>query len=1108
MHAWHFGINFVTLTPLTHSKPKIVATNNNTNTGLNVYRASAGSGKTFQLTLQYVVQLLRGASHAQILAVTFTNDATAEMKGRILAALYGLAHELKDADGYKNELLKMPDFIGKAADIQTQAQAALTAILHDYGHFGVGTIDSFLQRVLRNLAHELGVGSHFNIDLDTDSAIRDAVKALIDKAAQDAQLMKRITDFVGDEMDEGRRFDISDKLETFGKMLFNEAYQQNAAKLHQQFDNNPNLLNASKQQCWKIREIFESRLNEIAEHFFKFLEQHNIDVQDLSYKTNNGGYSYFSKIRNKTYGDAMGKRTTDCLTKTSAWISKPTPAQEKIITNNLIPLLQEVEDYRNQRDAQGITELEKYHSACLLLGNLHQLGLLKSLFDIVSTQNAENNRFMLADTAYLLSGMLGNDDASFVYERIGTTTEHVMIDEFQDTSRLQWQNFKTLLQESTARGKFSMIVGDVKQSIYRWRNGDWSILNDFDRQGMPFANITLGTNHRSHRDIVAFNNDIFPKMVAAVNTRFNNEFNCQGKETSFSKAYKDVCQDIKKADEPGYVSVDFCEKMQRGSKDPDPHLVLLIEKLQHLQQGGVKPESVCLLCRSNQEIRDTAEYLRQHRNDTELTALRDNGYMNVISDEAFRLSASPALQLVVTAMRMVAANETNAPAYAKSVALQHHANKDVDAKLNDPNLLDKLLPEALRSTNLPKLRMLSLYELTHVIVRSLNLDNSGHDNFLLAFFDGIAAHTQQHASNLTDFIDYWDEQLSTQSVTTANVKGMRITTVHKSKGLEFHTVILPFCDWDMAPKSSPFRTNIVWCTADDGKSTPPFDIAFMPIEYKSAMGQSVFAGAYQKETEMLLMDNLNALYVAFTRPKCNLIIIAEKSPQKPDSALRANILLHGALDLQDHQDHYERGTLVPTTAESIERTDNVFDEKAITTTCEVQLTLHNETRTTSFNASAGALRLANGKTEDYVDEEARMEGVRLHTILAHIHTAVDVDAAVDALVQQGTLEQMKADAYKQKVHGYVAQRPEWFDDRYQTLNECTILTQDGQHRPDRVICAKDTTIVIDYKFGRRHNAHCQQVAVYMTLLRQMGYPDVQGYVWYMNNNMEVVPVTA
>ena len=531
-----------------------------------VYKASAGSGKTFTLAVEYIKHLIiNPRAYRQILAVTFTNKATAEMKERILTQLYGIWKGAPSSEAYleriKNYKLKIKEEGGDGltdGEIRQRAGMALQYMLHDYSRFRVETIDSFFQSVMRNLARELELSPNLNIELNNSEVLSDAVDSLIEKLTPTSPVLAWLLDYIDERIRDDKRWNVSNEVKSFGRNIFDESYIERGEKLRQCL-RTPNTLKLYRDV---LRDMETEALEQMKSFYDQFegeLEGHALTPEDLKGGARGIG-SYFRKLRDGRLSDkdVLNATLQNSLADAKNWATKTSSRKDDIIClakTSLIPLLQEAERMRPQRN-------RTLNSCRLSLQHLNKLQLLNHIDEEVRTLNREHNRFLLSDTNALLHKLVREGDSSFVFEKIGANIRNVMIDEFQDTSRMQWDNFRLLLLEGLSQGADSLIVGDVKQSIYRWRNGDWGILNslgnkELNLNSFPVRVETLKTNRRSETNIIRFNNQVFTAAIDYLNALHLNEL----KEDCLplKRAYADVVQESPKSTEYGYVKATFLE---------------------------------------------------------------------------------------------------------------------------------------------------------------------------------------------------------------------------------------------------------------------------------------------------------------------------------------------------------------------------------------------------------------------------------------------------------------------------------------------------------------------------------------------------------------------
>ena len=599
---------------------------------LQVYKASAGSGKTFTLAVEYIKHLIRNPyAYRHILAVTFTNKATTEMKERILGQLHGI--QIGD-EGSKPYLDKLVDELAMPIDeIRSRAGKALTLLIHDYSRFRVETIDSFFQSVMRNLARELELGANLNIDLDNSNALSEAVDSMIEKLDRNSPVLYWLLDYIEERIQDDKGWKVANEIKDFGKNIFKEEYIEKGQELRKTLEDKDAVRNYRK-MLKAIEEEALEQMKSFADQFFGILETNELYVDDFSYKKD-GVAGYFIKLQKGNTEDKIkGSRVLGCMEDASKWVGKTHKRKNEIIAlaeSELIPLLKTAEEFRSKNN-------RIINSCQLSLRYANNIQLLNIIDQEVRTLNQEKNRFLLADTNALLHNIVREGDPSFVFEKIGSNIKNVMIDEFQDTSRMQWGNFKLLLKEGLSQGADSLIVGDVKQSIYRWRSGDWTILNGLkDHIGpFPITEKTLNTNRRSEARIIQFNNEIFPSACQYLNGIYKQE---QGKDCEeLLHAYKDVKQEIARKEEKGSVKLTFLKTKEDISYQEDT-LEHLAEEVKHMVEQGVKVNDMAILVRKNGVIPVVADYFDKY------TPYR------VVSDEAFRLDASLAINMLMDALR-------------------------------------------------------------------------------------------------------------------------------------------------------------------------------------------------------------------------------------------------------------------------------------------------------------------------------------------------------------------------------------------------------------------------------------------------------------------------
>ena len=1066
-----------------------------------VYKASAGSGKTFTLAVQYIRQLIEDPySYRRILAVTFTNKATTEMKERILSQLYGIATSLKSSDGYLKEIMKTSN---KSVDeIRKAADTALKNIIHDYSRFRIETIDSFFQSVMRNLARELELGANMTIELNNGDVLSDAVDSMIEKLDRMSPTLYWLLEYIEERIADDKRWNVSSEIKGFGRNIFDEAYIEKGVALREKLKDTK-FIPQYRKKLQEKRESILDTMRGFSEHFQEILNANGLTPTDLKNGARGIG-SYFNKIASgKLSNDVRNSTVEKCLEGAENWTTKTSPHKDTIISLANQVLIQVLNDAESTRMSSN----KVLNSCDMSLRYLNNLQLLMRIDSEVREQNLNHNRFLLSDTNALLHSIIREGDASFVYEKIGTTIDTVMIDEFQDTSRMQWENFHLLLEESLAQKEGSMIVGDIKQSIYRWRNGDWKILAGLDKdRSFRLNSKTLDTNWRSEANIIAFNNDIFTSACKVLNERYKAD---EGEDcTQLLDAYSDVRQKTSKDTKEGYIKLSFLKNSEEHPYT-DTTMELLAEEVDSLVKKGVRVNDIAILVRKNKSIPAIADYFDK------------NTPYRVVSDEAFRLDASLAVCMLIDGLRYISEPTDRIACARLAVAYQKEIlKKDVDYNTVLLNSVEDYLPAEFRLM-LPEMSLMPLYELLEKLFVIFRMDMiEEQDAYLCAFYDAVTEYMQNNSSELTSFLTYWNDTLYAKTIPSGEISGIRILSIHKSKGLEYHTVLLPFCDWKM--ENETFN-HMLWCRINeaDADKEPFCELDLTPVNYSSAMAESYFSDSYREERLQLWVDNLNLLYVAFTRACKNLIVWC-KDEQKDtvSKLLRESIdcmkeikmtCNMPELDEEDEENKeendepivYEYGEICISGEKK--KSDSTNRLVAIPDAVNVKIeSLETEIDFKQSNRSADFIRGDEDEEENLRSQYIR-QGQLLHTLFASIDTKEDLTAAIERLLFEGVIES----AEKAQEIYEIAEKAlnldevkDWYSGEWTLYNECSIIYNDEQgkmqtRRPDRVMMKGKEVIVVDFKFGKKKPEYSTQVREYMSLLSEMGYTDIKGYIWYV-----------
>lgn len=1048
---------------------------------LTVYKASAGSGKTFTLAVEYIKLLVADpTAYRQTLAVTFTNKATEEMKTRILSELYGIWKQLPSGENYTNAVREQLD--KPLQTVSEQAGKALKNLLHDYSYFRVETIDSFFQSVLRNLARELGLTANLRVDLNDYQVEEEAVDTLIDNLKSSDPLLLWLMNYITDNINDDKSWNVIWQIKKFGQNIFRDFYKRHADQLRHLSDPNNTFFENYTKQLKKLQKEALDKTRGIAATFFATISKYGLDEGNFL-NGKSGVYGYFLKLQNDIIDDSIvGKRVSNAMYSPDKWGKKADPMHttvEKIAREELMGQLQNAEKTRQEVYCQ-------VQSVKLTLRHLSQLRLLSKIEDTVREMNNQASRFLLSDTQSLLHGLINKKDPLFIYEKIGSRLEHIMIDEFQDTSNTQWQNFKVLLDETMSQSGPNLIVGDVKQSIYRWRSGDWRLLNNMV-ENEKIQEVTLDTNWRSGKNIVDFNNTFFKEAARQERERLEREgIDGSQLDTAYAKVEQKVGSNS--ADE-GYVKIELINGDNFEAKNNE----LMANHIRELISSGCQPNDICILVRHNRHIPVIAEYMMQKMPEVKL-----------VSDEAFRLDASQAVNIIVLAMYNLT-NKADKLSLAKLAKLYQQVvlgHDDTDHQLLLCPDYNTLLPDSYVNQR-EKLLAMPLYDMAEELYSIFNLEKlSSQSAYICAFFDQLSSYTTDHPAEIVSFLNEWEINISAVTIQSDEAQGIRIISIHKSKGLEAPHVIIPFCNWKME------HTNGVqiWC---EPKCEPFKDLPLAAIDYYAKqLHGTIYEDDYKNEHLQNTVDNLNLLYVAFTRAKRSLYVIGQKNAKNSRSYLIENVLSDSLEESDDESLIYTIGSLTAKVPENKKSVDNVFQQSFI----PHPISVRNYPVKAEFKQSNRSRDFINGETPRTAYIQT---GTILHQIFSTIRTADDIPDALTQLEQEGVLysSQVGRDEIKSRIAAALSSPKvqEWFSPRWTLFNECEILTHEPGSatvktlRPDRVMTDGKRMIVVDFKFGRPKKEYIDQVKTYMQQLHDMGYPSVEGYLWYvMTNKIERV----
>jgi len=1078
---------------------------------LNIYRASAGSGKTYRLTQDYIHLLFdpkKERAHRRILAVTFTNKATDEMKTRILKELHALSQG--DKSDYREGL--MTKFHMDEDAVNVRAKHILTTILHDYSSFSISTIDRFFQQVIRSFARDIGVHGGYNLELDNTATLEQSVDNLFLDLSKDEnkQLLQWLTAYAEERIEQSENWNMRSNIMDLGKEIFKESYQHKAEDTNRKLHEREFLSNYRK-SLRDIKTAFEAKVKQTATNGLNVMARNGLTHEDFAYKTTNVLEKLVKgklEISNRFIGFADD--VTNCYTK-----SKPQDVKsaiESAYNSGLGECFQQIVELLS-------IDIVTYNSAVMVLKHINTLGILSDLAVQIKKLTDEQNTMLISDSNMLLNKIIDNSDTPFVYEKTGITIDNFMIDEFQDTSTLQWKNFHPLMSNSLAAGKFNLVVGDVKQSIYRWRNSDWKlldeqILTDFRSEQIHEEN--LETNWRSDKNIIDFNNSFFRRAASLLQSKLNENLQAvlpvypalEALTHKIEHAYANIHQQASPKAGTGRVEVRFIAADENEDGWKAESLERLPAMLEELQGRGYRPADICILVRKNDEEQQVIHRLLNYKTTPE--AKPDFCY-DIMGNEGLLIGAAASVRFVLGVLQLFV---NPADSIQQTIVNYEYArgrqSKSENEALNacfsitasHENVFSALFTNE-ENERLKQVQHSSLYDMVEQIISLFGIGNWHNEAvFVQAFQDVVFRYTTGKTADLNSFLIWWKKNGGKQCISTPdNQSAMRIMTVHKSKGLDFRVVIMPFCDWDLDSR----MRNILWCEP----TVAPFnELPLLPIEYGPKLGQSIFAENYFDEQMHLFIDSLNVAYVAFTRAKNELICMApapKKEVECLDKINSLSALLTACFSVE-----------TPGLDAEIIPLSKAYDEVSkVFSLGEPTPIIYKDVLDSGSNekinnypsvSSSDRLRIRH-QSLDYLLEYQQLTDSRLnyglimHDILRNITRKSDQQKAIQGMIREGRINEEESKTVEQEMEKFwnLPGTETWFAEDVRVLNETTILIPTGeQYRPDRVIIKGNEATIVDYKFGDKESkTYIQQVKQYMNLIAEMGY-QTSGFVCYVS----------
>ncbi|SMG40770.1 UvrD-helicase domain-containing protein [Sphingobacterium psychroaquaticum] len=1120
---------------------------------LKILKASAGSGKTFSLTLHYITLLLmQENSYREILAVTFTNKATAEMKERVLSVLQGLAtgDQRRKVDAFRMLLLEQqPTWTPQL--IQEKAYRVFRKIIHDYGHFTISTIDGFSQKVIRSFTYELNLDAGYKIEMNSNKVKQDLTVMLNQLLDERPDLLEWIIAYAEKKIDSNENWNYRQQLLSLAGLIFTENFQEFNA--HLSTADARHVFNLLNTEVHEKTQTFLEALRSAILLFSATIKTSGVVADDLKGKSRNKLFS-----ASKTDPEVSKLSATelakifDKYLKLSDDEDAFTGADKSVrydLQQLLAPVLRQFEELY-----QFFPTFIAYQS---VQGNLYYLRLLKEMSDLLTQWRRENGAQLISDAQMLLSklGLDENNDPTFIWEKIGNRYNYFLFDEFQDTSRIQWKNYSPLLINAlgNARQEFHehLIVGDVKQSIYRWRNGDWRILLQQVEQQVSDAfhlnetnrstfieNGTLDTNYRSLPRIIALNNYLFSAMPQRLQEVLNEKvreslppeewdwWETSGNDRMLIKAYENSQQEVpahkQGADHPqGAIEIQYLpveDGRYRRNQVMEESLRLMSEKVgEWISTGRYEPRQIGILVRSNTQAKQVIQQLMAYKNESGIA-------FEVISGDALSLVGNDAVLLLIETLKaLVYQSDKHIIHRARMVYLYqliqsgHTFDTSFWLEFKTNNLQDvaSLLPAGLLA-QWSVLQKLPLIHLVEKLIEAYGLIGEGslHLPYILAFKDMVSTFSQSGERGISQFLTFWEEDgVHVSLPADGKVNAIEVTTIHKSKGLAYEVVMIPFCAWDL----DGMINGDFWI---DVQGSPFEQLGKIPLKYTGSVGQSIFYKQYFEEMLFNYMDALNTFYVAMTRAVAHLYITAPLFKETVDKKTGIvsgydikndyiSDLLYQVLDNNGQGEFsLSEGQLLLEEVVPQEK-DVKLDEQAETGESRIH---HYPVSLKDYPISVELQKAFDKSTKRTINnilqlEKAAQYGILAHEIMSEVSRQEEVLGLVDRYIEEGVLALEDRPFILHEIQ-QIWEHPvvsNWLGGDYKIWNEASIILENGETiRPDKVFTSARETIVLDFKFTQGDYAeHKWQVDNYMKALKNLGYMNVKGFLYYAKSNQLV-----
>jgi len=1037
-----------------------------------IYSASAGSGKTFTLVKEYLKICLASKSpkkFVEILAITFTNKAASEMKERIITSLKGFANP-KSAEQTE---LQMLDLIATETGINSEelskrSKIIFESILHNYSQFSIGTIDKFTHRIIRTFAQDLDLPANFEVEMDHKLLLKQAVDLLISRTGEDEKLTQLFVSFIKDKTADDKSWLIENDFYVIAEELLKESGQEHCDSLK---DLNLDDFFSIKKSIQDYIYKFDVELAAIGAGYKSDCEDLNLLPEWIA-GGKNGLSKYFEYLQKKQWKNYIPTKTTYKNIEKENWYATKTPkelhADVDTIQQKFQPLLLRV--------LEILEDYPKYVNFRLIASNFYAMAVLHEISKEMQYIKEQNNIIPIGEFNKKIAAVLQNEEGNFIYERLGERYANYFIDEFQDTSQLQWNNLVPLIENAIANGQkpgSAIIVGDAKQAIYRWRGGEVDQFIDLQikANNLPphhpykMEALSLESNYRSTEEVVNFNNKFFSSIAPKI------------EKESYRELFQELSSKPQK-DKGGHVSIEYIEN---GSDYDELQTAKCLETINKLKEDGFNYGDVCILTRTKAKGALIVKALSDHK-------------IPVISSESLLLEKSTEIKFMLNFLRFL--NEPTHPRFRFKLLEFLNENEYSTWTLDTTQQqLERLSKGSVAQFNaflnslepdydMLKWRSISLIEMCHKISKSFQLEKSARV-YMQFFMDELWVYSTKHSQDLFGFLNYWEDKATKLSVAVPEgIDAVQVMTIHKSKGLEFPVVIFPFANWNSTSEQDPKS----WVAIEEPE-LENLPTSLIPLSDKLKTSTPALQEVYAAHKSKVQLDNLNMLYVALTRPKTRLYI--QTAAKGGDLSLHFDHFLKAEGMWEDKKMVYTFGEAVKYQAKK--RTENKFINVV-----EPIDTLSKILKIT---------RQAPKMWEVENPEKGADKGRKVHEILSYILVKEELDSALKKALRKGLIVTSELSELRTLLERVLTHKElqAYFTPGLKVKNEEDILLANGKViRPDRLVFEADGITIIDYKTGEPLQSHEEQILGYCTHIKEMAYAVKNCVLVYINEDSVVL----